>query len=326
MARLESATEFSAIARKIAADERKHERVLRVLRDAFDDGDVVRVDLDAEKLERVLLEIDRAFVSNPVGRGRDAGGPRVIVRASERARTGAADAIETLLDDTLIATGLLDDIFRSAPSAPKIAIKTTFMMAYDRADPSPHVDLSLAVSLARLLRDRGASDVAYLEATNHYDLFFGRRSVEEVARYIGFQSPLFRVVDVGGEQVNHAFPRGFGQSSVSHTWRDADVRVVLGKMRTNPAWLVHLSLNTLESLGRRIDEMLFHDRNVDLSAGLMMLIDAFPPDLALLDATHHVPHGVTGILGGSDRRDPRVRDLVRRGVIVGFWRSGSAEA
>jgi hypothetical protein len=29
---------------------------------------------------------------------------------------------------------------------------------------------------------------------------------------------------------------------------------------------------------------------------------------------------------GSDRRDPRVRDLVRRGVIVGFWRSGSAEA
>jgi transposase len=31
-------------------------------------------------------------------------------------------------------------------------------------------------------------------------------------------------------------------------------------------------------------------------------------------------------LCGSDRRDPRVRDLVRRGVIVGFWRSGSAEA
>jgi len=33
-----------------------------------------------------------------------------------------------------------------------------------------------------------------------------------------------------------------------------------------------------------------------------------------------------GFLPGSDRRDPRVRDLVTRGVIVGFWRSGSAEA
>jgi uncharacterized protein (DUF362 family) len=295
--RLPGGAPFSQIAAKIASDERKHERVLRVLRDAFDEHDVFRAELDAEGLGRALSDVDRAFVRAPMVAQDGPHAGRVYVRASAPAREADPQALAALFDETVVATGLLDAVLAGAPPAPKIAIKTSFMMAYDRRDPSPSVDLLLAEALARRLRERGASDVAFLEAGNHYDRFFEGRSVEAVARYLGFQSPLFRLVDVGADQVEHTYPRGVGQSSVSRTWRDADVRIVLGKMRTNPTWLVHLSLHTLESLGRRIDEMLFHDRHADLVAGLMMLIDAFPPDLSLLDATHHVPDGVVGILG-----------------------------
>lgn len=90
-------------------------------------------------------------------------------------------------------------------------------------------------------------------------------------------------------------------------------------MRTHPSWLVHLTLNGLESLGRRVDELIFRDRKAELMTGMMMLIDAFPPHLALLDATHHVPDGLTGILGDPRpchpgriyaARDPLALDLV----------------
>jgi hypothetical protein len=140
-----------------------------------------------------------------------------------------------------------------------------------------------------------------------------------VARYAGFTSDAYRVVDAQADQVPHAFRRGVGQQSIARAWRDADVRIVFGKMRTHPSWLVHLTLNTLESLGRRVDELIFHDREADLSSGLMMLLDAFPPHLALLDATHHVPDGLTGILGDPTpahpgrlyaSRDPLALDLV----------------
>jgi hypothetical protein len=59
-----------------------------------------------------------------------------------------------------------------------------------------------------------------------------------------------------------------------------------------------------------------------LSSGLLVSMML----LTLTTGVAQEPFEVVRPLAGSDRRDPRVRDLVRRGVIVGFWRSGSAEA
>jgi hypothetical protein len=53
----------------------------------------------------------------------------------------------------------------------------------------------------------------------------------------------------------------------------------------------------MESLGRRIDELLFADRTADVAQGLAMLCESLPPDLCVLDATHHVADGLVGILG-----------------------------
>jgi uncharacterized protein (DUF362 family) len=300
LAREPAEGELARVAARIAADERKHEQVLGVLVAAFDDEDRLREGHDRARLVAALEEIDPAFVralererQNPLGRG-----GVVVVREDPRAAAGDAEAVRALLRAALAAVPLPE------LRGKRVAIKTTFMMAYDRRDPSPHVDLALADELALALRDRGARDVAYLETPNHYDESFSHRGVGEVARYIGFASESYRVVDADADQVEHAFRRGIGQDSVCRAWKEADVRVVLGKMRSHPSMLAHLTVSTLESLGRRIDELLFHDRQADLASGSMMLLDAFPPDIALLDATHHVPDGLTGILGDPTPSHP----------------------
>ena len=314
---------LAPIASRIAADERHHRAVLSVLVDAFDDSDRLLDGHDAASLTRAIGEVNRSFVAPgaasesreaPTGRG-----GTVFVREAAGAAAGERSALRALLRTTLVDTGLLAEVFARAPASPRIAVKTTFMMSYDRRDPSTHVDLVLAEELALLLREHGAADVAYLEAPNHFDLFFDGRTVAEVARYLGLESAHYRVVDVSRDQVAHSFARGFGQESVAASWRDADVRIAFGKMRTHPSWLVHLTLSGLESLGRRVDELIFRDRQAELMTGMMMLIDAFPPHLALLDATHHVPDGLTGILGDPQpchpgrlyaARDPLALDLV----------------
>jgi uncharacterized protein (DUF362 family) len=303
--RLPGGERLSLTARRIADDEHKHERFLGVLLEAFDDEDKLREGHDAQSLRAALAQVDASFIPGQkrvTQRTNVGGGGVVHVRQSDAASQGDPAALRALLEETLGATQL--EALLSLRPAARIAIKTTFMTAYDRSDPSSHVDVCLADALARWLKQRGASDVAYLEAPNHYDLFFRGRSVAEVARYVGFESEAYRVVDTSTDQVPFTFRRGTAQDTVSAAWRDADVRIVFAKMRSHPSMLVHLTTHAVESLGRRIDELLFHDRQADLEAGAMMMLDALPPALVLLDATHHVPDGLTGILGDPTPSHP----------------------
>ena len=302
---------LATVAARIAHDERNHVKMLGVFLEAFPVGNILAPGIDAGRLRAGLTAIDPSFVraAERLGarhleeRGLGHGGT-VFVRHHDDLARAVPDALRRELRALLLETGLLEPLRPALARGGTVAIKTTFMMTYDRRDPSPHVDLVLAEELATILRELGATDVVYLEAPNHFDGMFQHRSVAEVAAYAGFTSPRYRIVDVGTDQVPHVFERGVGQDSVSRTWRDADVRIVFAKMRTNPSWLVHLSTQNLESLGRRLEEMLWHDRSVDLPSGLMMMLDTLPPHLAILDATHHVPDGLTGILGDPTPAHP----------------------
>lgn len=321
---------LAAVATRIAHDERNHVRMLDVFLAAFDAEDRLADGWDRARLIERLSAIDASFVrgtdrSNEPGIGH---GGTVFVRARQGLAAGDAAVLRDELRD------LLERVVPPFSAGARVAIKTTFMMSYDRRDPSPHVDPRLAEQLALWLRERGADDVALIEAPNHFDAMFQQRSVAEVARYAGFTSDAYRIVDASLDQTPHVFKRGLGQDSVCATWRDADLRLVFAKMRTNPSWLVHLTTQNCESLGRRLEEMLWHDRSADLPSGVMMLLDSLPPDVALLDATHHVPDGLTGILGDPTpchpgrlyaARDPIALDLVAaRHMGVTRLPSGSA--
>ncbi|HEV7762042.1 MAG TPA: DUF362 domain-containing protein [Acidimicrobiales bacterium] len=178
-----------------------------------------------------------------------------------------------------------------------VALRAAFMLGYHRDDRSNIVDPRVAEEIARYLRDHGATDVAVLEAPTVYGRFFAHRSVAEVARYFGFTSPLYRIVDLANDQVPWNFDRGLAQTTTSGTWHDAAVRLVVAKLRTDPNEIAHLSLSSLHGMDGRVTESIHPDRQVSYRNAVMMLLDHSPPDAAVVDAWGPVADGPFGVMG-----------------------------
>jgi uncharacterized protein (DUF362 family) len=144
-----------------------------------------------------------------------------------------------------------------------------------------------------------------------YDCFYRNRTVRDVARYFGIESPHYRVVDLSEEQVPHAYVRGMAQYSVGRTWKEADFRISFGKMRSHPTDRVYLTVANVEGVGARCDEFLFAERQAHRHTALMMALGEFPPHFALLDAYDSAADGLVGIMGCP--RPPRPRRLYAGG-------------
>ncbi|MCC7540094.1 MAG: alpha/beta fold hydrolase [Deltaproteobacteria bacterium] len=282
----------------MAADEERHAKIFAVLADAFgaDDG----LSVSAAELRERLQAVGQRFVAmpdagrpawrNPLGKGAP-----VVVRQSEDVRAAVGEVLEAIGMRALLAAATRDD------HAPVVALKTSFMLIADRRDPSPAVSMAVLGAVVDWLREHGAS-TRVIDARNYYDEHRRRRTVPEVARYLGLDG---EVVDAQLDQVDHAYARGMGIDTVSRAWRDADVRVLLGKLRSHPTATALLSLETAEGLGARIGEHLFAERRADRETAALMTIDAFPPHAALLDAWEHVPDGLLGVLGTRRPLQPR---------------------
>jgi hypothetical protein len=296
--------------RRIAADEERHGRVFQILADALDDGDRLRDGMSAEKLAQRIGEVGEVFLPRPL-RPRAAnhplgsGGEVWVVRG-----TTAQDKrplFRQLLDQAGLAgrlaaraRGLGKDIAEL-----RVAVKVAFMMGYHCKDRAVLTDPTLVEELARWLRELGCGDVAVVEGRNHYDWFYRNRTVRDVAAYFGFVSPFYRLVDSTDEQVSHAYGRGMGQYTVGRTWKDADFRIVFGKLRSHPVEVVYLTLASVEGTGARCDQFLFAERQAQRETPVMMLLDEFPPDFALLDAYDLAADGLAGVMGCPQPRTPR---------------------
>src|SRR4029077_441678 len=103
------------------------------------------------------------------------------------------------------------------------------------------------------------------------------------------------------------FDRGFVQKTISGTWLDADLRIVLPKLRTDPTEFAHLSLSTLEGSTGAIDQSFYAGRSVDFRSATMMLLDVAPPDFAVVDAWAPVADGPFGVMGC--RRPAEIRHV-----------------
>jgi uncharacterized protein (DUF362 family) len=174
------------------------------------------------------------------------------------------------------------------------------MLGYHRSDRSNVVDPHVVEGVARYCRRHGATDVAVLEAPTVYERFFARRSVVEVAAYFGYESRHYRLVDVSTDQVPYEYERGVAQATISSTWSDADVRIVLPKLRTDPTEVAHLSLSTLEGMDGRPAENIHAGRRISCWNATMMLLDAAPPDFAVVDAWGPIADGPFGVMGCDD--------------------------
>jgi uncharacterized protein (DUF362 family) len=296
---------------RVKADEERHTRIFQILADALDDQDRLAAGETRESLTQKIGAVGEFFLpraersqmiaDNPVG----SGGRVWVLRG--KTPDDKLPLFRRLLDEA----GLADQLEARARVLGKpigdlrIAIKPTFMMGYHRKDRSPVSDPTLLEDLARLLRERGCTDIAVVEARNMYDHFYRNRSVAEVARYFDLASPLYRLADLTDEQMPHAYFRGMVQYSVGRTWKEADFRISFGKLRSHPTDLVYLALANLEGLGARCDEFIFSERQMQRDTALMMLIGDFPPHFAILDGYEAIPDGLLGIMGAPRPKSPR---------------------
>lgn len=293
---------------RVAEDERKHREVFDAFADALTPDDRLAPGASAEALADAVRAVGshwlprawRGGTPNPIG-----GGGRVYCHASpqqgdRRAAFRAALAECDLADVVRARAAELGKPLADM----SVAVKACFMLGYHRADPSPYTAPELVEELALFLRGLGVGDVAACEVRNLYDRFFAGRDVAAVARYLGYGSPHYRLVDLTEDAEPHAYRRGVGSAVVGRAWRRADVRISFGKLRSHPVDQALLTLANLEGVGGRHDQFLFAEREADRAAALMMLLDDFPPHYALLDAFADVPDGMIGMIGCSRPRSP----------------------
>lgn len=280
--------------RRITDDEIRHQHIFEVLFAALDDDDRLAPSENAGTLAAKIGAIGENFLPrqmrapHPLG----AGGTVHIVTSDGDKRA----AVRRILADAKLA--------ERVAGKKSVAIKPTFMLGYDQRDRSHITDPDLVDELARFLHEAGVDDVAVIESENIYDHFYANRSVANVARYLGFDSDAYRLVDASSEQVVHDYSRGLAQTTIARTWRDADFRISFAKMRSHPIELAYLSVANCEWIGGRCDHYLFCERQAQRQTAIMMLLADFPPDFALIDACDSAADGIIGAMGCPRPRTP----------------------
>jgi hypothetical protein len=286
---------------RIRADEARHGAAFRLLAASLTEDDHLVAGLSADELADRLGGISRWFL--PAARRthasveRSFGSRRPVAVGSGRHDTDKVAALEDVLDRSGLAA-----MARTARTA---AVRVSFMLGYDRNDRSNVNDPELVDALAGYLRRHGVEDVAVLEAPTVYGGIFAHRSVPEVARYLGFDAPSYRIVDMGADLRPFRFDRGYAQRAISATWADADLRIVMPKMRTDPVDYAHVSLSTLEGSTGTISDTVYAGRAVDYRSATMMLLDVAPPDFSVVDCWAPVADGPFGVMACRHPADVR---------------------
>lgn len=301
---------------RVQQDEENHLRVFSIIADALDDRDCLRDGESETSFRAKIAEVGEFFLprverkqSNPLGQG-----GRIWVRQVEDAETTAkpfpeADKLSAFRlflqqSDLLERLEARRQSLGKQPAALKVVIKAAFMLGYHRADRSPLTDPGLLEELAAFLHSHGFSDIAVGDGRNLYDRFYRKRSIAEVAAYFNIHSSLYSLVDFTDDQVDHHYGRGFGHSTIAGSWKEADFRISFGKMRSHPVELVYLSLANMEGTGTRCDEFIFPERQAHRTTAIMMMLNDFPPDFALIDGFEKTPDRILGMLGSPRPLNP----------------------
>lgn len=167
-----------------------------------------------------------------------------------------------------------------------IVIKPNFMFAYDKNDRSTYTDPELVGRLAARLRTLGFANVAVVEAQSTYGEYFDRRSVREMAEYLGFDGKAgYRVVDMT-EDASEQRDLGphLGRHPVSTAWRDADFRISFAKNKTHAYAYYTLTLKNIYGALPLANKFKEYHCSRDIYHTTLEYLTAFPVHFGLVDA------------------------------------------
>ena len=296
---------------RVCEDEKRHARIFEILTESLDDQNRLAPGVTDESLATKIAEVGEYFLPRSLRRkivkhNKIGSGGRVWVFSGEM-QEEKCSVFRQLLDLSGLAQKLEERAAKLGKRAEelRVVIKPSFMLGYHTKDRSIITDAELLRELAAFLRERGYSQAVLVESANIYDQFYARRGVPEVAAYFGIGETGLPIVDASKDQVRHTYFRGMAQNTISQTWSEAEFRISFGKMRSHPIEMAYLTIGNLEWMGGRCDEFLFVERQAHRETALMMLLDAFPPDFALLDAYEEASDGLVGIMGCPRPKSPK---------------------
>lgn len=214
------------------------------------------------------------------------------------------------LDAVLEKTGFRDLLGRARNASGKpadafsIVIKPNFMFAYNKRDHSTYTDPELVGHLVRVIRDgAGFTNVTVVEAQSTYGEYFNRRSVPEVAAYVGYAvdgSAGYGLVDLTTDaHVEMSLGPHLGPHPIPLTWKNADFRISFAKNKTHAYAYYTLTLKNIYGalpLGDKFSE--YHVKR-DIYHTTIEYLRAFPVQYGLIDA-HLSADGPFGIFADSE--------------------------
>lgn len=226
------------------------------------------------------------------------------------------------LDSVLEVTGFLDLVKSKWRKSGKpkdeftLVIKPNFMFAYNRLDHTTYTDPELVGHLVEVVRTRGGfTNLTVAEAQSTYGEYFDKRSVLEVAEYLGYAvdgSAGYQLVDLTQDhwEEENLGPH-LGRHPVPLTWKNADFRISFAKNKTHAYAYYTLTLKNIYGALPLADKFSEYHTGRDIYHTTMEYLRAFPVHYGLIDAhlSSDGPFGVFAdpepnitetIIGGAD--------------------------
>jgi uncharacterized protein (DUF362 family) len=230
------------------------------------------------------------------------------------------DALETALEKALFWRVLEKKFDGSGKSLAdfSIVIKPNFMFAYNKWDDSTYTDPSLVGRLVRLLRehDRRFENISVVEAQSTYGELFDKRSVREVAEYLGYgqyeNDEPYPIVDLTlDEHENKHLGPHLGYHPVPKTWANADFRISFAKNKTHSYAFYTLTLKNVYGALPLANKFKEYHCDRDIYHTTIEYLSAYPVDFGIIDAYRSadgplgifadpIPNETETIIAGAD--------------------------
>lgn len=261
------------------------------------DGPCLALEEDMERMRLEAVNSDRKVTVASI---KDEDKFRALDRVLDE--TG----FDALLEEKLAVSGKPRSVF-------SIAVKPNFMFAYDKRDRSTYTDPELVHHLVKRLCARGFESICVVEAQSTYGEYFDKRSVREMAKYLGFDgSEGYIVVDMTQDAVEkqHLGPH-LGLHPVSKVWREADFRISFAKNKTHAYSYYTLTLKNIYGALPMANKFKEYHCDRDIYHTTIEYLTAFPVHYGLVDGhtsadgpfgvfADPAPNVTETIIGGAD--------------------------
>jgi uncharacterized protein (DUF362 family) len=265
--------------------------------------------LDPSGQRCLALEDDISLLRlEPIGTGRKA--TVASIRNEDKSVALNRVLVETGFDDILEAKWIESGKARQDFS---IVIKPNFMFAYDKRDHSTYTDPELVHHLVKRLLRLGFNHLNVVEAQSTYGEYFDKRSVREMADYLGFDGKAgYEVVDMtlDADETQDLGPH-LGNHPVSRSWRKADFRISFAKNKTHAYAYYTLTLKNIYGALPLANKFKEYHCGRGIYETTIEYLTAFPVDYGLVDAylsadgpfgifADPAPNETNTIIGGTD--------------------------